>query len=356
MSRRDGTRDALDALHRVQQDPHALAAVDPLRQALGSRSAAVVAKAAAIIGDALLDGFTDALLRAWGRLFTRPVKQDPGCVAKLAIAEALDRLDHPDPVPFLRGAAHVQLEPAWGPPVDTAVGLRGRCGHALVRMAWPDALSVLADLFADSSPGCAPRPPGRWASTGPRARPHCCARLRQVQAAGGPPRGDGEVLDAVLQALRRTSTAGCPSWAPLRRAADLAESALFALSETRHDAALPALQAALDAAVLPADTERALTALAVHRTAASQQVLLAVLADGSDAHARQALQALAPQRFDGRLADRVRQAVAARPGPDRARAALLRVVAEVLGADGPGRAARPVARNQSTLMASRMVP
>ena len=221
-------------------------------------------------------------------------------------------------------------EPAWGPPVDTAVA----CGAAADTpwCAWPARRPVGAGrplrrfraLVRAELPGrWRPRVPGR-------------GRIAALPAAAGP--GGGRPAPGRRRGPRRGAPgpAGggprrrAPPWAPCGGRRTLAESALFALAETRHDAALPALQAALDAAVLLADTERALTALAVHRTAASQQVLLAVLADGSDAHARQALQALAPSASTG--ASPTGCGRPWRPArPDRARAALLRVVAEVFG-------------------------
>src|SRR2546429_6216171 len=55
----------------------------------------------------------------------RSVRRDPGCVAKTGIVHAL--LSFGDAAAsdvFLRGVVHVQREPAFGPPIDTAPELR----------------------------------------------------------------------------------------------------------------------------------------------------------------------------------------------------------------------------------------
>lgn len=43
----------------------------------------------------------------------------------------------------------VQMEPAWGPPVDTAVGVRARGAVGLARIGHRDVPLVMGELLAD---------------------------------------------------------------------------------------------------------------------------------------------------------------------------------------------------------------
>src|SRR5262249_41836511 len=79
----------------------------------------------------------------------RPVERDPGCRGKVAIARALHKLDRWEEAVFARGVRHVQLEPVFGPPEDTAAELRGVCGLAHAHFGRADALDILAELLAD---------------------------------------------------------------------------------------------------------------------------------------------------------------------------------------------------------------
>ena len=104
----------LARLSAVRADPLAPGAADELRAALGARSNLVVARAAEIVAEWELRDYAADLARAFERFMTDPVRRDPTCAAKTAVAEALLRLDHDDADLFIRGLRHVQPEPAWG--------------------------------------------------------------------------------------------------------------------------------------------------------------------------------------------------------------------------------------------------
>ena len=59
------------------------------------------------------------------------LKRDPQCWGKNAVAKALKELEHREAAPYLRGTAHIQMEPVWGGQQDTAGPLRGICLLAL---------------------------------------------------------------------------------------------------------------------------------------------------------------------------------------------------------------------------------
>jgi HEAT repeat protein len=125
--------------------------VDALREALHGKSNFVVARAARLAGQWECAALVPDLVTAFERFLKDPVKTDKGCAAKLACVEALDALDSGCDAVFLKGVRHVQMEPAWGPPEDTADILRSKSIFALVHSAYPDALPVAVDLLVDPS-------------------------------------------------------------------------------------------------------------------------------------------------------------------------------------------------------------
>jgi hypothetical protein len=118
---------------KVSQLRHAglAAALPPLRKALGDRVNLIVAKAAEVASGLRAQELIPDMLAAFARLFEGLPKSDPQCWGKNAIARALKELDYATSEPFLRGAAHVQMEPVWGGSQDTAAPLRGICLLAL---------------------------------------------------------------------------------------------------------------------------------------------------------------------------------------------------------------------------------
>src|SRR5437899_9518052 len=100
------------------------AAVSLARKSLRDRASLVVAEAAKLAAEHRVSDLIPDLLAAFERLLENPVKTDPKCWGKLAIVQALTRLDYGESAPFLRGARHVQMEPVWGGPQGAASQLR----------------------------------------------------------------------------------------------------------------------------------------------------------------------------------------------------------------------------------------
>jgi len=130
-------------------------AVDPLLQkALQDKSNLVVAEAAKIVGEMRRSMLVSDLLAAFNRLLEDPVKADPKCWGKTAIIKALAALDHRESAPFLRAAAHIQMEPVYGGQEDSATHLRANAVLALVQctdLTRTEILRQLVDSLADSS-------------------------------------------------------------------------------------------------------------------------------------------------------------------------------------------------------------
>ncbi|HTB11158.1 MAG TPA: HEAT repeat domain-containing protein [Bryobacteraceae bacterium] len=147
--KREAVEEKVAAIERLRLAP--AGAIEPLRKALRDRNNFVCSKAAAVAGDLLLGELIPDLLSAFERFMKDAAKTDPNCWAKNAIVKALKDLGHEDPAVYLRGIAHVQMEPVWGGRADSAATLRGACALALVACSLPRdrILMQLADLLAD---------------------------------------------------------------------------------------------------------------------------------------------------------------------------------------------------------------
>jgi HEAT repeats len=146
---KEGVEEKVAAIEALRSTP--ADAIEPLRKALRDRNNFVCSKAAAVAGDLLLRELIPDVLAAFDRFMKDPAKTDPKCWAKNALVKALKDLAYDDPEVYLRGIAHVQMEPVWGGQADSASALRGACALALVACSLPrDAILIhLADVLAD---------------------------------------------------------------------------------------------------------------------------------------------------------------------------------------------------------------
>jgi len=123
-----------------------------LRKALQHRNNYLVSKAAKLTSDLNLTALVPDLVAAFDRFRNNPVKTDPQCWAKTAIAKSLAALEYQEHEVFLSGMRHIQLEPVWGGSSDTAGPLRSTCALALVQCRSLNSthlLAFLTELFAD---------------------------------------------------------------------------------------------------------------------------------------------------------------------------------------------------------------
>ena len=110
----------------------------------------IAAKAARLAEDALLYELVPKMLDAYSRFLDKPLKTDPSCYAKKAIARALVALDCNDTEFYRRGLQYRQLEPVWGGTADTAVDVRTSCAMGLVASGYSRALVELTALLHDT--------------------------------------------------------------------------------------------------------------------------------------------------------------------------------------------------------------
>ena len=318
---RVGRRPALEVqlaeLRDVARDPSSDVARERLRAALADRSPHVVARAARIVSESRVAGFTLDLAAGFERFTVDGAVVDRGCGAKLAIVEALDALEHAGPEPFLRGARYEQLE---GPTrEDTAIGVRGRCYFALVRVRHPQVFGVMVDRVATS------RHTAEWVNVAravaysgdPAGAP--LLRLMWGQVHAGLVRDGFEVAVSALVGYLALDpgegTALCRSVLLEREVerddeVDRVEVVVLALAESRTAEAYGLVREWLDAHPDSRVRRYGFQALGLMRREEATAYLLAAIASGSAVDAEHAIAALAPFRHLGDVVRRVREAAA----------------------------------------------
>jgi len=307
--RKTDPRDALEALAAIRAGASTPEGRRALGEALEKGAGVVAAKAAAIIREQRLEGFEDALRAAFDRFLQDPARTDPSCRAKVAILEALDFLEWMDPEPFLRGVRYVQEEKQWGPPVDTATGVRSRSAFALARLRHPDHAMLMAELLVDREPAVREAAADAIAHRGdPAGAPLLLLKLRT---------GDPEppVLLACLQGLLElapaTGLAVADGWL-YGEDAGARELGAIALGESRREDALERLLEALERSATPRERAVLFRALALHRSEGALAALLKVVAAGPVADARVVLEALGPRAEERGLREQLQNAASQR--------------------------------------------
>ena len=305
----DKSEALLALVRRAREDQGSESSLAALLEVLKGREARAIAKAAAVAAEQDLQALRPELASACTRLLDAPTKADPGCTAKAALAEALDRLGHDDAELFGRAIVHEQWEPVWGGRVDTAVDLRGAAAMALARLDRPECLIALARLLAD------PEPKARLAAARAlayRGRPDGLPLLHlRIHAADPEAAVVGACFEAVLRLAPVSSVPFVAGFLDAPAAA-VAEEAALALGASRREEAFPLLRDWCARTVDPARRPAALRALALLRRQEALDLLLERVREGSAAAACEAIEALGVLRGDSALAERVRAVAAER--------------------------------------------
>jgi len=309
MAARKALEVALAELRELRDAPQTPQALTRLRAALAGRSSHLAAVAAEIAATHELADLTPDLATAFDRFMLDPVRSDPACAAKQAIADALYRIGAPELTCYLRGIRHAQLEPIWGGKADTATPLRATCALALVRIHYHDYLNELAELLADAeAPARRAAAQALAYSENPAAAP-----LLRLKALSGDV--DAQVLgECLLALLRVTPGDGLEFVARFldRPDAEVADAAALALGSSRLPAALAHLTTWWERTLDRERRRSALLAVALLKSDASITYLLAHVAESAVPHAIDAVNALAVYRHDPRLREQLTAAVDAR--------------------------------------------
>ncbi len=146
------TEDALAAIAALAETEPDANIETELRALLTHRSNFVIGKAVHLAQERSIASAGPELIKSFGYFMDDCIKRDPGCSAKLAIVNYLSTFAEPAWDVYLAGVRHVQKEPAWGGPIDTATTLRAMCGRALIAMGHHDAFRWGALLLADPEP------------------------------------------------------------------------------------------------------------------------------------------------------------------------------------------------------------
>jgi HEAT repeat protein len=300
--------DALNALDPMADRATLNAAI---RAALEDKHYRVVAKGALLAQDRSLPECIPDLQLAYARFLHDPVKRDPNCVAKQAIARALVALECQDVAFYLEGIRYVQLEPVWGGTADRAVDVRCSCALGLVNTghfrAIPELVALLNDEEAGARIGAA-----RAISCGHRGEAEALLRFKVLAGDAEP-----EVLSECFSGLLSIAAEECLPLVAQQLShedAHVRDYAALALGESHHPGALKHLRDAWDNGFASRDMQAVLIrAAAVHRSEEAFEWLVSLIESGTQTQADVAVDALAVYERNTRLHERVQAALAQRP-------------------------------------------
>ncbi|MBD2067238.1 hypothetical protein H6F93_06810 [Leptolyngbya sp. FACHB-671] len=297
----------IEQVNQFRKDPTAEASLEGLRQILQSKYSVAIASAAKLIGEAAISELTPDLVTAFDRLMEKPIKRDIGCTGKFRIAEALYKMGRSEADLFLRGIRHRQMEPVWGGQEDTAPSLRGVCALGLVRMNYPDVMSELADLLADSIPLARAAAARAIAYSGSKQG---VPLLRLRVKLGDEP----QVLSDCFTALINLSPDSLPLVASFLDDANpqACEMAALALGESRSAVAFEQLKHWWLQTTHKELRKTGLLAIAMLRQDEPLEFLLSLVAEGKSADAKDAVAALSLYQSETVLWQRVLQAAETR--------------------------------------------
>jgi len=282
-----------------------------VQEALSDRHYLIVKHAALLCGEHLLYDLEADLLAAYRRFLENPVKSDPHCTAKGAIARALIALDCQEIDFFIAGLHYQQHEPVWGGTEDSAVDLRASCAIGLVNTSYPRALIELATLLHDPYSSARKAAVRAISFTQPLAAE---AVLRAKALAGdADPDITGETLSVLLQVAPSESLEFVAGFLEASDDPSLRESIALALGASKIDEALQVLRMCWDKEPLKREQEVLLHGAVLHRSEKALAWLLEVVSEGDRGSAKFVLEQLAAHyRTNERLGERIQTTLAER--------------------------------------------
>ncbi len=306
----------LAALEALRSAAASAPPTSALRKALQDPNNYYVSKAAAIAAEFALTDLIPDLLAAFDRFLINPVKSDPQCWAKNAIAKTLKDFAYDDASFYLRGIKHIQLEPVWGVPpyADTAGTLRGTCAFGLVTCSLPraEAMRHLVDLLAADTEKTVRMDAALAIAQLGGIESVLLLRLKTLAGDREP-----EVIGQCFTGLLDLAPADYIPFVAgfLKTDSDVRFEAAAALAELPDPAAVTAVTAHF-AKSRNEETRRAIVlSLGASRLEPARDFLLTVLADAEIEEAIASVRALAASRFREEVKDRVRALAANRADP-----------------------------------------
>ncbi len=278
-------------------------------KALAAKSNLIVAKAARLIGNAQSIGLNNEMVDAFNRVIEKGSATDKGCSATIAIARTLIQLEFDAPDLYLRGIRHVQMEPAFGPPVDAATELRAVCAMGLANSSYPHKLRELVPLLVDKEWQVRA---GAIRAIGVIGTEAASLLLRFKMLSGDK---DPEVMsDCFISVLSLEANEGLALIAPFTKSPDpeIREAAILALGASRRNDAIAWLIAHFPQTSDPAGRKCILLSLSTSRVEAAVEFLLDLVRTGSPSTAALATDALSIHSRDRQLREQVEMAAASR--------------------------------------------
>ncbi len=297
----------IEALRALRHSPES--AEQDLRRALQDRNGFFVSKAAALVGELQVKELTPDLESAFDRFLKDPVKSDPQCWAKIAIAKTLRGFEHKDPHVFLLGLSHVQREPVWGGDADTAGPLRGACAIALVQCRLTD-LEILTHLtagLADPEKTVRLDTASAIAALGSESG----ALLLRLKALLGDREPDvmGQCFVALLDLGSPAEVRFIARFLSPEQDEDIQSEAIAALAQAKAESALGVLQTAWRGRLSQILRRALILSLAGSPLPAAADFLLSVLKEEAGETAEWVIEALGLSRFRSRVEAQVRSLV-----------------------------------------------
>jgi HEAT repeat protein len=283
-----------------------------VRKRLGDRSNLIVAAASAIAGENTLIELAPELEAAFDRFLINPLKDDKLCRAKIAIIQALDRMEYARPSVFRKAARHEQFEPVWGRSEDSAPPLRASALVALARVEGASSLPLLVDAMADPArdvriasavalgavgtegAGLVLRLKARLGDQDPDVLSECLGGLLAVD-----PRENLAIVTEFLDPIH----------------ASTCEAAAMALGKSRRPEALEPLKECLERVHSAELRPQLLLAIAILRRPTALDFLVDYVATEPEPNATAALSVLRIYKDDLKLRDRIAEIVRDRAIP-----------------------------------------
>ena len=307
MAKAPPIEEQVQALAKVRADPKSDATRDAIAKALSSRSNVLAGKAAQLAGELQLACLLPDIENAFPRFFTDSA--DKGCVAKTALAEAMESFQGTNESLFLRGVRHVQMESVWGGSTDVAVDLRATCARALSRLNTRNTLPALTDLLGDAQ---APARAAAAQAIGHCGRPEGTLPLRlKIRIGDSEPAVMSECFAALLKLLGADAIALIEPFLTSLNG-ESRDAAAMALGESRLPPAYELLRSRFEREITVDGRQPFLMGIALSRHADSLDFLLRVVDDEPTPTAVHAVAALTIYKNDPAVTARIRHVIDAR--------------------------------------------
>ncbi len=312
MARKVSTlEEQLDHLAELRGQPPSPEAWAELARHLDSKMNLIVSKAARIVGEwggepgaALMP----QMVAAFDRFMIKPETADKRCAAKIEILKALCKLDYPSPSIFRRAMLHIQMEPSFGGPVDTAAEVRALGAMGLAQTDYTEALEEIVPLLVD------------------RERDTRIGAVRAIAVSGLPggtllirlkalSKDDPEVLGECFAALLRTEPSKSIEFVEKfigHYDEAVAEAATLALGDSRLEGAFAPLRDAFERSHTRPIRRTLLVAIALLRRENAIDYLLEIVREGPQQASADAVTALAMYEKDPTIKERLDHALALR--------------------------------------------